>query len=236
MHRSARDDAGPTSLPSPGPAWGRPFATRADSSASPSTAPVWWWPPLPSVPTHLTRRATADCRSIIARPRRWMPSSLPGASRHPSSFETCCLCASAASRRRQFTPAQTLIHVGSGRPGLRTRPDACWLSRVVQAYRFTGWHEYGWLGNRRRDRRRCRIFVGGPSARCNGAQIGIGVGGYLDPLNRAAPRRPAPPTSAQTSTYGAAIPAFTALSPQRQRVLWKTTPSRRWRRQNKVGW
>ena len=68
-----------------------------------------------------------------------MPS-LPGASRHPPSRRRAAPCASAASRSIwQFTPAQPSFMRGEavGRVcehGL----DARWLSRVVQAYRFTG--------------------------------------------------------------------------------------------------
>ena len=89
-----------------GPAWGRPFATRVGFPASPSTAPAVVAVAAALGADYLDQegygRLPVDNRLTEAL------DAHPAWSESPPVFpETCCSCASAASRSIwQFTPAQ----------------------------------------------------------------------------------------------------------------------------------
>ena len=63
-------------------------------------------------------------------------------------------------------------------------------------------------------------FVGGPSGALYGAQIGIGVGGYLDPpKGRASKARASPTSPSRPAPTAPSSPRSRHYRPQRQRVL-----------------
>lgn len=62
------------------------------------------------------------------------------------------------------------------------------------------------------------FYVGGPSGAVYGAQLGMGVGGLIDPAKVQGPRLD--DLSAQTSTYGAFIPRIYGTAPVVGNIFW----------------